>query len=371
MVTSIPFQSTLLSPITAIEAPRTSRLKPTHKRNGSSVSTISFPSPAALLFNYGPTTPKTPGTNVAFPSLLSPNRLPTDDGRQSRMAIRSPIVERVVSLPLRVNTSARTPPAEPQFPNPPNSLASSQPCSDAMSISPSSEWLPVNPLTPLIQVSAPSTYTPSHSPSDCGTTLVSELTRTTTRKQLKRPRSPPPHYHMTVAPSLSSTLNNPDPSQPVGAHPFTLQPGLRTAYFNAVNHLTTPLVPLISVTTGLPHPSFPRSLLQYHLLTHQQLDSLARWYHQSEPAIRESFDYPAWIPPYTNRDGSDTGFEEVPLSTKRRRWGRFIGLRGCESPTVEESEEALVERMEREWQRARERARDEEIAREKGWRGRW
>jgi hypothetical protein len=78
--------------------------------------------------------------------------------------------------------------------------------------------------------------------------------------------------------------------------------------------------------------------------------------------------YPAWIPPYTG--------EGVELGTKRRRWGRFIGLRGCESPTAsaeeeEEEGERLVERMEREWLRARERAREEEIAREKGWRGRW
>ena len=64
----------------------------------------------------------------------------------------------------------------------------------------------------------------------------------------------------------------------------------------------------------------------------------------------------------------------MELSTKRRRWGRFIGLRGCESPTgtaEEGGEEGLVERMEMEWLRARERAREEEIAREKGWRGRW
>ena len=64
---------------------------------------------------------------------------------------------------------------------------------------------------------------------------------------------------------------------------------------------------------------------------------------------------------------------EVDLETKRRRWGRFVGLRGCETPTegLEERRE-LEERMDREWQRALERARDEERLREKGWRGsRW
>lgn len=100
--------------------------------------------------------------------------------------------------------------------------------------------------------------------------------------------------------------------------------------------------------------------------------------------------YPAWIPPFTRRathaqaqaqnhgappvarvDGGV--MEGVSLTMKRRRWGRFIGLRGCESPEgldVEE-QESLVERMEREWRRAIERAREEEMMREKGWRGRW
>lgn len=65
------------------------------------------------------------------------------------------------------------------------------------------------------------------------------------------------------------------------------------------------------------------------------------------------------------------------LETKRRRWGRFIGLRGCESPLreseegLEEGEEGLVEKMEREWRNALRTAEEEEILREKGWRGRW
>ena len=98
--------------------------------------------------------------------------------------------------------------------------------------------------------------------------------------------------------------------------------------------------------------------------------------------------YPAWIPPYTRRavwqaqqvssDAAHANVSEeieggVTLMTKRRRWGRFIGLRGCESPEGldEEEQESLVERMEREWKRAVDRAREEEVMREKGWRGRW
>ena len=109
--------------------------------------------------------------------------------------------------------------------------------------------------------------------------------------------------------------------------------------------------------------------------------------------------YPAWIPPFTRRasqyaqtqtqnQGGAAGnattagggvkeggvMEGVTLTTKRRRWGRFIGLRGCESPEgvdEEEQQESLVDRMEREWRRAMERMREEEMMREKSWRGRW
>lgn len=135
------------------------------------------------------------------------------------------------------------------------------------------------------------------------------------------------------------------------------------------------------------------TLLQYHLLTHEQLDSLARWYHQVEPAVDETFMYPAWIPAWTSlypnvggggvaanvileNSGRNASVEtEVDLETKRRRWGRFIGLRGCESPTATgpegERPDELAVRMEREWKRALERAEEEERSWEKGWRGKW
>lgn len=46
---------------------------------------------------------------------------------------------------------------------------------------------------------------------------------------------------------------------------------------------------------------------------------------------------------------------EVDLMTKRRRFGRFIGLRGCESPIDVDGKE-MIRRMEMEWQMALERA---------------
>lgn len=75
----------------------------------------------------------------------------------------------------------------------------------------------------------------------------------------------------------------------------------------------------------------------------------------------------------------------VDLEVKRRRWGRFLGLRGCESPVLregagvgeEEEERELGERLEREWRRGLERRREEAEEEERlrgkveGWRERW
>lgn len=71
-------------------------------------------------------------------------------------------------------------------------------------------------------------------------------------------------------------------------------------------------------------------------------------------------------------DGEYEGVEgekgrEVDLATKRRRFGRFIGLRGCESPIyggsregeLGEREEKLLVWIEKEWQAALSKARAE------------
>lgn len=149
---------------------------------------------------------------------------------------------------------------------------------------------------------------------------------------------------------------------------------VNTAFTQAIVHLETPLVPLISVTSGLPHPSFPTSILQYHLLTHETLDELARFYHQVYPPVPETYRYPARIPAWVAAEAGRESvlLEKIDLETKRRRWGRFVGLRGCETPVEgREDRQAMEERMDREWRRALEKVRDEERLREKGWRGRW
>lgn len=72
------------------------------------------------------------------------------------------------------------------------------------------------------------------------------------------------------------------------------------------------------------------------------------------------------------RDGSRQAGARAGIEEKRRRFGRFVGLRGCESPTAEgeiaQWGEAEMER----WVRARveagmEREREREEVRRKGW----
>lgn len=95
-----------------------------------------------------------------------------------------------------------------------------------------------------------------------------------------------------------------------------------------LDHLRLPLLPLLSITTGKKHPDFPLTLLQYHILTEEKLDSLAHFYHQRTPSVY-SLEYPA---PVIVSWNSQSTIEE-----KRRRFGRFIGLRGCESPEADDS----------------------------------
>lgn len=43
------------------------------------------------------------------------------------------------------------------------------------------------------------------------------------------------------------------------------------------------LAPLVPLPSGPPHPAFPKTLLAFHLLTEDELDSIAHYYHQSTP----------------------------------------------------------------------------------------
>lgn len=99
-----------------------------------------------------------------------------------------------------------------------------------------------------------------------------------------------------------------------------------------IQFLSQRLEPLVDCISGQIPADFPDTLLAYQLLTHKQLDNLACFFQQTAPATQETLFYPApmqkpWIGTRAERG--------VALDTKRRRFGRFIGLRGCESPTVE------------------------------------
>ena len=52
------------------------------------------------------------------------------------------------------------------------------------------------------------------------------------------------------------------------------------------------LAPLVPLPSGPPHPAFPKTLMAFHLLTEDELDSIASYYHQSTPGPW-SHHYPA------------------------------------------------------------------------------
>ncbi|KAI4206588.1 MAG: hypothetical protein LQ348_000910, partial [Seirophora lacunosa] len=133
-------------------------------------------------------------------------------------------------------------------------------------------------------------------------------------------------------------------------------------YRRKLAHLCTPLAPLLSITSGTAHPAFPRTMLHYNLLTEDQLNELAHHYHQRTPS-QWSLCYPLpvvgrW---HADNDAAAAAIAAPPawqgqaqghgqqashrLEAKRRRFGRFVGLRGCESPV--DGDDAGRERDER------------------------
>ncbi|KAL2000442.1 hypothetical protein VTN02DRAFT_3063 [Thermoascus thermophilus] len=147
------------------------------------------------------------------------------------------------------------------------------------------------------------------------------------KQQQSQPTPPPPpppsnHGQTQQQPSFNKTRIENNEKKKKQKQPF------HPSFLPAVQHLARPLVPLVSITTGRPHPDFPRTILAYHLLSSAQLDDLARHYHQVWPPVPETFGYPLRVPAWIG-----TAHEHaVDIETKRRRFGRFVGLRGCESP---------------------------------------
>jgi hypothetical protein len=137
-----------------------------------------------------------------------------------------------------------------------------------------------------------------------------------------------------------------------------------TEFEPTISRLSRPLHPLVSITTGLTHPFFPKSMLAFNILTSSELNELAIHFHQTYPPTRDTFRYPLPVKPWVATNGlvRDLG---VDVEVKRRRFGRFIGLKGCESPTgpaetstttgsVADRQAEIRAETERQWEKARE-----------------
>lgn len=122
-----------------------------------------------------------------------------------------------------------------------------------------------------------------------------------------------------------------------------------------ISQLSLPLAPLVSLPNGQVHPQFPKTLLNFWLLTTDQLDELAHFYHQRTPGPWSS-QYPC---PINWRNDATIGkwnLSPTIVQTnsyaiqeeKRMKIGRFIGLRGCESPSEMLTQEDILEEVRKE-----------------------
>ena len=123
----------------------------------------------------------------------------------------------------------------------------------------------------------------------------------------------------------------------------------REAFREKLRQMALPLKPLVQMTTGHVHPAFPVTLLNFWLLTDWELEELAHFYHQRTPS-HWTMQYPCPI----------TWGADLPLEEKRRKIGKFIGLRVSASPVYVRTEEEILE----EARRARQ-AEEEEMWRRK------
>ena len=97
-----------------------------------------------------------------------------------------------------------------------------------------------------------------------------------------------------------------------------------------------PMVPMPD--GGRPHSSYPKTILHFWLLTEAQLDSIAHYYHQSTPGAYTN-SYPAtmnWDSAFFARlAATERLSSEQRIAMKRRKLGKFIGLRNCDTPIEE------------------------------------
>lgn len=98
-----------------------------------------------------------------------------------------------------------------------------------------------------------------------------------------------------------------------------------------LKQMALPLAPLVQLTTGNVHPAFPTTVLNFFLLTENELEALAQFYHQRTPG--------PWTAQYPCPIAWNSS---LPLEEKRRRMGKFIGLRVCPLPVLLKTEEEIV-----------------------------
>ncbi|KAK3996826.1 hypothetical protein QBC44DRAFT_400552 [Cladorrhinum sp. PSN332] len=170
----------------------------------------------------------------------------------------------------------------------------------------------------------------------------------------------PPSPHQPNTPTFP-------PLTPSGQSTFSRRRAALSPEFQAkLSQMSLRLAPLVQLTSGQIHPAFPQSLLSFWLLTESQLDSLARFYHQRTPCEwTRHYPCPVYWP------------SGLTLEEKRRKLGKFIGLRGCDTPVTAArhqqqqqqnsvSEEVWLrlnrteEEVERDARRVREEAEEEE-----------
>lgn len=100
------------------------------------------------------------------------------------------------------------------------------------------------------------------------------------------------------------------------------------------------LAPLVPLPEGPPHPSFPKTLLAFHLLTEDELDSIAHHYHQSTPG--------PWTQHYPALMNWDKEFLAKPRepASKGRKNKREDGVGAASAAEVDAALEADVSEKE-------------------------
>ncbi|KAL4944313.1 hypothetical protein BDV06DRAFT_220362 [Aspergillus oleicola] len=152
-----------------------------------------------------------------------------------------------------------------------------------------------------------------------------------------------------------------DSAQGQAALISSVKPTISPWFQSTISLLSRKLHEFVSETTGQVHPFFPKSVLALNLLSSAQLDELAIHYHQTYPPIWATFTYQNPVKPWLVTDGRVTDLG-VDTAVKRRRFERFIGLKGADSPIRETHETDSVEQtrinfIEKDWEKKLEIAR--------------